>query len=210
MSLYYYGISRAIRSPGGVLALCFAVSCAVKFLHEAPTLPWGVDMAARYLVYYALGDFLAHHGAALPKPARYAALGAGCTWAALTLLFAGGLPQRLLGRPLPLAGLYVQQFVTTLSLICLLYTTARALQNVALLAKLGRSTVIFCCCEEIAEIVPAFLWQSAGFAPLQPAGMAAVLYRLFTAVLVCVCIVIPVNRFFPWMVKFPGKAKNAA
>ena len=32
MSLYYYGISRAIRSPGGVLALCFAVSCAVKFL----------------------------------------------------------------------------------------------------------------------------------------------------------------------------------
>ena len=210
MSLYYYGISRAIRSPGGVLALCFAVSCAVKFLHEAPTLPWGVDMAARYLVYYALGDFLAHHGAALPKPVRYAALGAGCTWAALTLLFAGGLPQRLLGRPLPLAGLYVQQFVTTLSLICLLYTTARALQNVALLAKLGRSTVIFCCCEEIAEIVPAFLWQSAGFAPLQPAGMAAVLYRLFTAVLVCVCIVIPVNRFFPWMVKFPGKAKNAA
>ena len=81
MTLYYYGISRAVKNKYGVLALCFALSCAVKILHEAPVLPWGIDMAARYLVYYALGDFLAHHGAALPKRARYAAAGAGCAGA---------------------------------------------------------------------------------------------------------------------------------
>lgn len=210
MTLYYYGISRAVKNKYGVLALCFALSCAVKILHEAPVLPWGLDMAARYLIYYALGDFLAHHGAALPKRARYAAMGAGCTWAMLTLRDAGGLPQRLLGQPLPLVGQYLQQFVTTLSLIAVLYAAAHALQNASLLARLGRSTVILCCCEEISEIVPPYLWQSAGFAPLQPVGWAAILYRLFGAALTCVCIVWPVNRFLPWMVKCPFPRKQNA
>ena len=77
-------------------------------------------MAARYLIYYALGDFLAQSEGEFPKPARYAAAGAGCAWAVLAVVFAGELPQQLLGRPLPLVGQYLQQFVTTLSLIAVL------------------------------------------------------------------------------------------
>ena len=167
-------------------------------------------MAARYIVYYALGDFLAQSEGEFSKRTRYAAAGAGCAWAVLAVVFAGELPQLLLGRPLPLVGQYLQQFVTTLSLIAVLYTAAHALQNASLLAKLGRSTVILCCCEEISEIVPPYLWQSAGFAPLQPVGWAAILYRLFGAALTCVCIVWPVNRFLPWMVKCPFPRKQNA
>ena len=210
MSLYYYIVRHIVKNDGAALAVCFAVSCAVKILHEAPTLPWGVDTAARFLIYYALGDVCTRRAGQLKKPVLYAGLGAGCVWAALTFIFAGGLPAMLLGHPLPLYGEYLHQFITTLALIAVYFVLAYLLRNAAPLRKLGRYTVVLCCTEEITKTVFPFLWQHLGVPAFEPMGTFAVLYGIGMALLCCLVILQPIAKFAPWMIRCPFVDKKAA
>ncbi len=56
MSVIYYFLRRLIKNPIVLTLLCFGLSAAVKLIHEAPTLPWGVDQAVRFIIYFCIGD----------------------------------------------------------------------------------------------------------------------------------------------------------
>ncbi len=56
MSVIYYFLRKMIKNPILLTALCFGMSAAVKLINEAPTLPWGIDQAVRFIIYFCIGD----------------------------------------------------------------------------------------------------------------------------------------------------------
>ena len=56
MEIYYHVLTRLLKNRWLVLAVCAAISFWVKMVHEGPEYLWGVEVAGRYLIYYALGD----------------------------------------------------------------------------------------------------------------------------------------------------------
>ena len=60
MEIYYHVLTRLLKNRWLVLAVCAAISFWVKMVHEGPEYLWGVEVAGRYLIYYALGDVFSH------------------------------------------------------------------------------------------------------------------------------------------------------
>ena len=60
MEIYYHVLTRLLKNRWLVLAVCAAIGFWVKMVHEGPEYLWGVEVAGRYLIYYALGDVFSH------------------------------------------------------------------------------------------------------------------------------------------------------
>ncbi len=58
MSIIYYLLRKLVKNPIMLTLICFCLSAAVKLIHEEPTLPWGIDQAIRFIIYYCIGDMV--------------------------------------------------------------------------------------------------------------------------------------------------------
>ena len=56
MEIYHHVLTKLLKNCWLVLAVCAVISFWVKMVHEGPEYLWGVEVAGRYLVYYAMGD----------------------------------------------------------------------------------------------------------------------------------------------------------
>jgi fucose 4-O-acetylase-like acetyltransferase len=217
MSLYYYGLRRIVKNRWALLAVCFALSTAVKVIHETPILPWGIDLAARYLVYYALGDLVFQSLAQKPLAQRShgfrAAAGIG-TLAAVGLYYMyfyyqSGYFASLLGVEMTTPAIYAEQFLAALCLIVCFGAAGAALQNVPGLCRAGQATLVFCGVEQIVKTLTPLAFQAfgltlyeAGGAPmlLQMAGLLLIAYELLA---------VPIEKYMPWMLRWPFSKQQA-
>ncbi len=58
MTIIYYLLRKLVKNPILLTIICFGLSAAVKLIHEAPTLPWGIDQAVRFIIYFCIGDMV--------------------------------------------------------------------------------------------------------------------------------------------------------
>lgn len=215
MSLLYHVLRRFLRNPWLLLGVCFAISAAVKLIHEAPVLPWGVDMAGRFLIYYALGD-VAH---TLTEGKTLAALPAWqkCALGVFTLgniyvlythfYFGRGYFASLLGiAELPLWAQYAEQFLLALNALWCVTALAVVLSPIPGLQRAGRYTLVLCGTEQIVKTLVVLAFTGLGFTLpdtggaamlLQAAGMLMVAYYAFAR---------PIARYLPWML---GRVKKS-
>ncbi|MEG1011466.1 MAG: acyltransferase family protein [Ruthenibacterium sp.] len=208
MAVLYHLLHKLVQNRALLLLLCFALSAAVKLIHEAPVLPWGIDMAGRFLIYYALGD--AAHALSAKKPLRAYRLPAKLALLALTLVngyllyvhfyFGNGYFASLVGVAQPsYLAVSAEQFLYALSGTWCVAVLAMLLQKLPGAARAGRCTLIFCGVEQVTKtLVPlalsAFgLTVSEAGGPamlLQAAGMLVVAYYVFAR---------PIASYLPWM-----------
>ena len=208
MSLGYHLLQKLLQRQWMLILVCFGVSAAVKLLHEAPILPWGIDMAGRFLIYYALGDaahtVLASAQSALQKRPWQAAVllltAANAVLFYLHFYYGNGYFASLRGVAEPgYAAQSAEQFLFALNSIWCVAVLAMLLQPLPGLRRAGRCTLIFCGVEQVTKtLVPlafsAFGLQlsEAGGAEMlvQAAGMLFVAYYAFAQ---------PISRWLPWM-----------
>ncbi len=61
MEIYHHVLTKLLKNCWLVLAVCAVISFWVKMVHEGPEYLWGVEVAGRYLVYYAMGDVFSQY-----------------------------------------------------------------------------------------------------------------------------------------------------
>ena len=214
MELYHHLARRVFRNRWLVLGIAAAVSAAVKLIHEGAVLPWGIDMAGRFWIYYAIGDTASWiwrrqraAGTAPGLPVK-AVLAAGVIGACYVLYvnFYYGLNYfpSLLGIAEP--SYPVQSLLTFLyecsGIVCAL-CAGLVLQKIPLLCRMGQMTLVLCGTEQIIKIVLPMLLAAVGIAmpdsgtavggnvmALQAMLMIAAAYAAFA---------VPIRRYFPWM-----------
>ncbi|MEG1896510.1 MAG: hypothetical protein RR162_09745, partial [Oscillospiraceae bacterium] len=59
MGIFYYLVARVVQNKWLRLLVCAIISATFRFFSEGNVLPWGIDNAVRFLVYYAAGDTFA-------------------------------------------------------------------------------------------------------------------------------------------------------
>lgn len=61
LGLYYQLLLKLIKNKYLRFAACIGISFVFRIFSEGNMLPWGIDNAVRFLIYYAAGDFLAEY-----------------------------------------------------------------------------------------------------------------------------------------------------
>lgn len=56
LGIYYQIILKFVKNKWARLALCFIISFVFRIFSEGNMLPWGIDNAVRFLIYYCVGD----------------------------------------------------------------------------------------------------------------------------------------------------------
>ena len=59
VGLYYQVLLRFIKSKWLRLTICIGASFVFRIFSEGNVLPWGIDNAVKFLIYYSAGDFFA-------------------------------------------------------------------------------------------------------------------------------------------------------
>lgn len=209
MSVLYHVLRKLLKNRLLLLAVCFAASAAVKLLHEAPTLPWGVDMAVRFQIYYALGDVA--HALSERKPLAAYSLPAKLALGAVTAFnlyllyahfyFGRGYFFSLVGITEPSYWLQsAEQFVFAVTGTWCVAVLAMALAPLPGVCRAGRYTLIYCGVEQIVKTLTPMLLAAFGLQVsneggavmlLQAAAMLAIAYYAFA---------LPITKHLPWMV----------
>ncbi len=214
MSIYYQALQKLLKNNRwALLGVSFLISAAVKFIHEGPVLPWGIDMAGRFLIYYALGDFASglwrawKQKGTVPRPALAAGLVlAGVSFYIFYINFYYGL-----GYFPSLFGVQEASFAV-LSGITLLYQCSAivcaacvglALQRLPLLCRMGQMTLVFCCTEQIVKVVLPLLFAAVGLtlpdSGTQVGGAAMALQAMGMLLAAYYGLAVPLAQHFPWM-----------
>jgi fucose 4-O-acetylase-like acetyltransferase len=211
MSLYYYGLRRLLKNRWALLGVCFAISAAVKFIHETPVLPWGIDIAARYLVYYALGDFIFAAFSEKPLAQRglgfktFAALGtAGAAFLYyLYFYYQSGYFASLLGVEMSTAANYAEQFGAALCLIWCVGAAGWVLQGIPGLCRAGQATLVFCGVEQIVKTLTPLAFQAFGLTLYEEGGAPMILQAAGLLVIAYFLMAEPIRKYLPWMLHCP-------
>ena len=214
MGIYHHVLKKVLKNQWLVLGAAAAVSLAVKLIHEGPVLPWGIDMAVRFLVYYAIGDCAAHvwrarrdAGKSFSPPSRAAlALGAAASFYILYVNFYFGLayfPSLLGVEEAPYLALSLLTFLYQCSAIVCAACAGFALQKFGLLCKMGRMTLVLCGTEQIVKVAVPLLLAAVGVTmPDSGAqvGGAAMAFQAAVMMLVAYfALAVPIEKHFPWM-----------
>lgn len=59
VSLYYQTLLRFVKNKWLRMAVCVIISFVFRLFSEGNVLPWGIDNAVKFLIYYGAGDFFA-------------------------------------------------------------------------------------------------------------------------------------------------------
>ncbi len=156
----YYFLARLIKNRYALVAVCFALSMAMRLIKEEPQWLFSADSAVLYIFYYALGDFVMPYIRAFsfgaltgPRKALFtatAALAAGFA----AIWYAG--PQRFYAFIGAAPGLVAVKFINVFAALALIYfflLAAALLRRASPLAALGRYTFIFAGTELLSIVV---------------------------------------------------------
>lgn len=229
MELYHETIRRLLKKPALVWICAAVASAAVKLIHEGAVLPWGMDMAARFWIYYAIGDaasLLARSGWLYDNQHKLgwrltAAVGVALSWYVLYINFYYGLTYfpSLFGVNEPsyfvLSGI---TFLYECSGIACAFSAALLLQKSKLLCAMGRSTLVLCTTEQLVKIlVPPALAAIGLTIPdsgTQVGGNVMAMQAFWMMLASYFVFALPIERYFPWMLgrfkPFSRKEKEKA
>lgn len=214
MEIYHEAARRLLKKPIFVWGLAALVSAAVKLIHEGAVLPWGIDMAGRFWIYYAIGDAASwcYRKGVFQAPHRMKALhisgviGIAASWYVLYVNFYYGLGYfpSLFGVTEPsYLVLSAITFLYECSGIVCAFSAALLFQKSRLLCAMGRSTLVLCTTEQLTKVLLPLALASIGFTmpdsgteiganvmAIQAFFMMLAGYFLFAR---------PMERYFPWM-----------
>lgn len=201
VNVVYRALLQPLKNRWLRLALAAAVSLAARLWWEEPVAVFSLNMAARYLVYYALGDVLSPW--LLPRPAgTVRAVGAVFGAAGLALcgrVYAAG--PAVLAGPAPGSRLSAAaaSFAVAVCGTALLGWAGAVLGRCPPLAFLGRHTLLLCCTEALAHPLLDRLLALLGIRlhPQSLIGRLAVTALLMA--FIAVVFVLPVTHFCPWL-----------
>ena len=208
MSIYYQLLLRFVKNPAARCAVCFALSAAVKLIHEGPVLPWGVEQAGRFLIYYALGDMAAlwlrrakARGVSRAGKAALALVTAAQFYILYTNFYYGsGYFPSLFGAAE--VGYPAQSLLTFLyecNGIWCVAAVSMALAALPGLCRAGRATLVFCGVESLAKTIFPLALEGVGLSFPETGGAAALVQTAALMAAAYYLIVLPVTRYFPWM-----------
>lgn len=217
MEIYYHVLSRLLKNRWLVLAVCAAISFWVKMVHEGPEYLWGVEVAGRYLIYYAMGDVFSHfwrarQGKAFGPAAKgiFALLAAGSFYLFYVNFYFGltYFPSLAGIEEAPYWMLSLLTFLYQCSAVVCAMVLGFAFQNIELLCGMGRMTLVLCGTEQIVKVLVPMAFEAFGLnipdgggavMVLQAFGMMLVAYYIFAR---------PIQKYFPWMLgKFSRTVK---
>lgn len=217
MMIYYYGLKKIVKNRFALLAVCFLLSAAMKMIHEGPALPWGAEIAVRFLIYYALGDFV--HGVITAKKVRigtvskklilFVFLGANLFVLYTHFYFGQMYFPSLLGiteLSYPVKSLL--QFLYECNGIICVGALSMLLQAVPGLCKAGRYTLEFCCAEQLAKILVPLVFEVCGLTMFETGGVYVLIHAAIMMLAAYYGIILPMNRYFPWMLGKMQKRKE--
>ncbi len=210
MSIIYYFLRRLIKNPVLLTAICFGMSAAVKLIHEAPVLPWGIDMSIRFIIYYCVGDMtrrVIEDGRLLSffKQRRYLCIGLITSITLLTTYLMYINYYYSLGYFYSLAAVTPTYWMTSLEqfLYNLVYLSfgvivSMILCRFPLLCKMGTVSAAIMGVEQIIKTIIPLLFTSVGiaFPDIQTPPEAMVLSAVYVLA-AYVIFAAPINRYLP-------------
>ena len=218
MSIYYQVLLKFIRSKALLLLASLAISCLVKFTKEGPYLPWGIELAGRFLIYYSLGDCVnsIYWWWREKKPGIYLK----SLLVALTLIqfyifytdfyFGRGYFPSLFGiQEMSFNLSAVMGFIMEINGIWCAMAVSLVLQAIPSLCRAGQLTLAFCGAESIVKMILPLAFQALGFTLTETGGAAMLLQEVFMLLAAYYFIALPASRYFPWMLgTFEKKRKE--
>lgn len=209
-ALLYYGLSKLIKNSYLLLLCCFILSAAVKLIREEPTYIWGVDMAVRFMIYYAIGGFArgVYNGGSLVRLwARHKATAATLLTAIcgvvlyvfyINFYYGNGYFASLIGYEMGYAGRSLAQFLYNVNFIAVGVFIALPLSRIEGFCKAGRVTLAIMGGEQIVKTLVPLAIESLGLTPLQYSTPPQTL--VYSAILVTVAYYAfakPIKQYFP-------------
>ena len=215
MGIYYYTLAKFVKNKWLRLGLCAVVSLCFRMFSEGNVLPWGIDNAVRYLVYYAAGDATADFFNSLSeKPSLIiskkwpAVLFAGSVALAyIQYGYGGEFILNLLNLPLVYETYALSGAVYALNNIFMFSLISIFMQHVKGLQHLGRQSLAVCCLEVPVNRFVMYTFSTLGLQPnLGTHGNLLILATIF--VLTALAAARFIDNYFPFMLGvFP---KNSA
>ena len=216
MGIYYYAVAKLIKNKWARLALCVVLSFGFRLVTEGNTLPWGIDNAVRYLVYYAAGNALADFFNGL---SRKPSLVFAKKWPLLVLLASAGIVYiqygyganyllQLVGLPAVSAVHIVVNALYAMNSIVFFSFLAIFMQDVKGLQHFGRQSLAVCCLDLPVNRFVMCAFSAVGL-PLQLAGHGNLLVVATILSLTALKAADFVTRYFPVVLGFSTqKAKE--
>ncbi|MBQ6895702.1 MAG: acyltransferase [Oscillospiraceae bacterium] len=209
VSVMYKLLTMAIKNRRLLLVLTFAAAAYAKVFMQEPILPFTANQALRFLFYFAAGREI------YPYIKDWSIEKFKAQKPAVKALFvyhtiASGIVTWILFRKEYLFYwendfiFYTSLFVHTVVIISFVIIVSVLISGFAPLSAIGRNTLGFCCLENInrTAVNTAMAVTGIGFLPDSP--VKVVLFN-FIAMAVGYIILIPVNRFCPFIL---GKRKS--
>ncbi len=211
MSILYHLLTKLIKNKALLLLVCFAISVAVKLIREDPVWPWGIDMAARFIIYYALGDFF--HACISKTPIKTyrkrtkAILLYTVFLCAFVSYFGfyyglGYIPSLFGISSPPFIFLAAEQFLYILTGLYSLVALSMLLQNIPALYTAGKYTLIFCGVEQIIKTLLPLFFSAFGLTISDAGGAIMLMQAVGTMVAAYYLLVLPISKHMPWLTNF--------
>lgn len=218
MSIYYQILMKWIHKKPLLLLASLAISCLVKFTNEGPYMPWGIELAGRYLIYYALGDCVStlyqRWRTSSPQGWLKLLLG-GLTLVNFYVLYTdfyfgrGYFPSLFGIQEMSFNLSSVMTFIMEVNGIWCAMAIALILQAVPGLCRAGQLTLAFCGAESIVKMLVPLAFEALGFALTETGGAAMLLQEVFMMLVAYYLVAVPASRYFPWMLGvFENKRKE--
>ncbi len=211
LSILYHILQKAVKNKLLLLALCFVISASVKFIREEPVWPWGIDMAGRFLIYYALGDYVHHllykYPPSLWKTRTKIMLVLAVVPCAFVSFFGFYFGIRYIPSLFsifepPFYMLAAEQFLYIITgMVCVLFISV-CLQNVKPLCEAGKYTMWLCGLEKIVKLSLPFAFSAIGLTLSTEGGQAMLLQGIITMVICYYLFAKPLQKYMPAIVNF--------
>ncbi len=211
LCIYYHLLQKLVKNKLLLLAVCFAISACVKFIREEPVWPWGIDMAARFIIYYAIGDFAYHLLSKYPvlnwnkiAKALMLCITALCVFISYFGFYYGlGYIPSLMGiaQP-PFYMLAAEQFLYIITGTWCVAALSMLLQNVPALCKAGQCTLIFCGMEQVVKTMLPPFFSAFGLTVSDAGGDVMLMQAVGTLAICYFVFAVPIKKYMPWVINF--------
>ena len=157
MSIFYHLLVRKVENRAVRAAIAGGISFVFRLFSEGNMLPWGVDNAIRFLVYYALGDFTGDwfsRAEQKEKPRQTVIFLVGAIGGVITFIhYKRGFTAfiDLLGIPQVYLALFMSLFLCACGAIAFYGALAVLLCRCRLLQTVGRASLGICCLQTVAD-----------------------------------------------------------
>ncbi|MEG0019345.1 MAG: acyltransferase [Oscillospiraceae bacterium] len=207
MSIFYYLVAKAVKGRWTRLLVCVAISFTFRLFSEGNVLPWGVDNAVRFLIYYAAGDAFS---ASLSKLANDTSLFFKKPWVALLSILSITLAyfQYQFGLTYFIDRLGIPQSYMVLALLGCFYAfngifltamASIALRNVKSLQTVGRETLLICGLQKPVDRLVACTFSLFGLT-MSTATQANCIVLAAIFLFVSVKLAKPIHEYFPHLI----------